>query len=337
MASQASQNRIQQQQQTNAFPFAQKVPSTSRTPVPVSQSSSNAATQLAGAAALHPSLSSIGLGQGGLTAGLPVNSMNSDSVKLMNLFYQQQNAQKQKEAEQLRTMQAVAGREMAKKSNASNLRMKEEEQKQMRQTPRQMQQTPQNQFGQAIGGMQANDLAASYAQNLPPSAQFMLQQLMAGQNNQPLAQMQAALAGGVPANLLEQLALQSRMGMQPQQSMQAQTSQQRPQNTQSQMLAQQQQQAAAAAQANNQLQRQQQLNAQQLAANFPGLQAQIAQSMAAHQTQTSITTALSNARAGQLDPNQLLALSIIQQQANMVSYLSIMTHLINSVFRWTIK
>lgn len=318
MASQASnQNRVQPP--TAAFPFAQKGPTTSRTPVSNAPQASNVAMQLAGATALHPSLSSVGLGQGGLTAGLPVNNINSDQVKLMNLIYQQQNAQKQKEAEQLRNIQAVAGREMAKKSNASSLQIKKE-QEQMRQTPRQMQPTPQGQqqFGQGVVGLpaelaNAQNLGNNYAQNLPPSAQFMLQQLMGGQGSQQLAQMQAALAGGVPANLLEQLALQSRMGQLPQQAMQAQAAQQRPPNTQSQLLAQQ-------AQAANSLQRHQQLNAQQLASNFPGLQAQMAQSVAAQQTPANIQSvaALSNVRPGHIDPNQLLALSLIQQQANMV-------------------
>lgn len=310
MASQA--NQVQNRQLPAGFPFAQKTPS--RTPVPpqAQPSSSNAAMNPL--AALHPSLASVSINQGSLTAGVPAtNSMASESAKLMNLIYQQQqqNAQEQqKKAEQLRLQQqqqqqVIAGREMAKKSNASNLRMKEEEQKQLQQR-QQLQansQAQQQLLSQAMGGLpaefaNAQALANSYTQGLPASTQLMLQQLIAGQNSQPLAQMQAALAGSNPGlanNLLETLALQNRqMAQLPQQN----PAQQRPA----------------------------QLNAQQLANNFPGLQAQIAQSIGQQiqqQQQMPPVSALNSLRAGAgpLDSNQLLSLFRQQQAVSNLIYL----------------
>lgn len=194
---------------------------------------------------------------------------------------------------------------MAKKSNASNLRMKEEEQKQLRQTPRQQMPQPNQQFPQNMASL-SNELASvqqalanSYgAQGLPASTQMMLQQLIASQSSQPLTnQMQATLTagnntGGLPSNLLETLALQNRMAQMGQQ--QQKLPQQRPAVSQSQMMS------------------------QQLAANFPGLQAQIAQSFG--QAQQPTMASLNNARAGQLDPNQLLALQLLQQQSVTILY-----------------
>lgn len=272
---------------TSGFPFSQKGPGSSKTPAPSSQ-----AIQLTGAAALHPSLSSVGLSQGTLTSA--VNNAAFESAKLMNLLCHQ-NAQKQKEAEQLRSMQSiVAGREMAKKSNASSIQTKQEEQKSMHQMP-----------SRQTFGIPSNDLASSYSQNLPPSAQFLLQQLIAAQGGsaQSLAQIQAALSahpgGGVPPNLLETLALQNRMVQQaiPQTSQQL--------NVQPQMLPQQAQQS-------NLMQR------QQMPINFPGLPAQISQPMTQKQQNVPPVAALNNVRPGQLDPNQLFALSLLQQQSNLV-------------------
>ncbi|KAI6176985.1 Reticulocyte binding-like protein 2b [Aphelenchoides bicaudatus] len=273
----ANQNRIQAS--TAGFPFAQqKAPGTSRTPVPTSsnaaQSSLNAA-QLASAAALHPSLSALGGLGGSLTAGLPVNNM--DSAKLM-MMYQQ----KQKDEQQFRNMQAAVGREMAKKSNASNIRIKEEPK---RQTPHQ-QMLPQ----QSLAGLNelavAQSLANAFPQNLPTSTQYMLQQLIGAQNsqaqNQQLNQIQQA---SMLANLQAQLT-------------QSAAAQQRPtQNAQAQLLAVQQaaqQQAAQAA-------RQQQAVQQQL-----GLQSMAALNNAARPNQQ------------QIDQNQMLALSLLQQQASLM-------------------
>jgi hypothetical protein len=205
-----------------------------------------------------------GIGQlGSLTSGVPINS---DSARLMNLFYQQ-NAQ-----EQMRNMQAAANREMAKKSNAStSLRIREEEQKQMQQASRQPM-------------MQSAQTTQQLAQNMNPSAQLMLQQLIANQQN---PQMQALATN--PNSMLENLILQSQLA----QSM----SQQRPSQIMSQIPGQATQ---------NPIQRNPQ--------SFPTLQSQMAQSI----TQpANIQSLLSSARPGQIDPNQLLALQLIQHQAQV--------------------
>jgi hypothetical protein len=265
----------------------------SRTPAPPRVPSTQ--SNIAAAAALHPSLGVIGLNQheqqlrDQLNAGSsglhPSLGGNPDSIKLMNMFLQQQQQQN------------AAGREMAKKSDsASSLRVKEEErqrqqsrpnaavaqqrqqqqqQQQQAQFQAQQQQAVQQQLLAAMAGLPqtSQNMPNNYVQSLPAATQFMLQQMLSGQQQQAPS---IAIPPGFPDNFLG--ALTSRPGQFPQQNQ----NQSRPQMQQLQ-----QRQAAATQQ-------------QQMAVNFAQQQ----------------LPAVSNQRG--LDQNQLLALSLLQQQQQQV-------------------
>ncbi|KAI6188143.1 hypothetical protein M3Y98_00322400 [Aphelenchoides besseyi] len=284
------------------FPASNIMPNTQQTVIPNTP-------------ALHPTLGAIGIAQQTanmhsmaqalLPQRMPGGNMTPDNAALMNLIYQQhQNAQqkeiqkknelRQKEEELLkqrqRAMQQSQSQQRPSTSNQQSAQLAAQQQAAL-----QMQQQLLAMSGmQTALGAQAQLPQNYLLQNLPAATQFMLQEAMAGQHPSAAPNQASGAAvshAGLPANLLESLVAQnSRIGQFPSQ-VSSQPSQTPGASVQRQITSQQ--------------------SSHPNLANFPPA---AAQPSLTHGTAGNVSTANVPRQAG-LDPSQLYAFSLLQNQA----------------------
>ncbi|KAI6215081.1 hypothetical protein M3Y94_00343000 [Aphelenchoides besseyi] len=284
------------------FPAANAIPNTQQTAMPNTP-------------ALHPTLGAIGIAQQTanmhsmaqalLPQRMPAGNMTPDNATLMNLLYQQHQSAQQKELQKKNELrqkeeELLKQRQRAIQQSQSQQRPSTSNQQSAQLAAQQQAALQMQQQLLAMSGMQTAlgaqaQLPQNYLlQNLPAATQFMLQEAMASQHPSATSNQTSGAAvshAGLPANLLESLVAQnSRIGQFPSQ-VSSQPSQTPGASVQRQITSQQ--------------------SSHPNLANFPPA---AAQPSLTHGTAGNVSTA-NVPRHAALDPSQLYAFSLLQNQA----------------------